>query len=106
MTKTVYKFQYQKNHRHCAVYWDGTRPDGTLMDNHSTSAKNYAHTLSRKYSTGVKVSVVSGGVCAKCLGEGKLRGYGHVFGGVCFTCHGYGYTGKAQDFFAIEKGSA
>jgi hypothetical protein len=28
--------------------------------------------------------------CSRCGGTGRLSGYGHVWGGVCFKCHGTG----------------
>lgn len=32
--------------------------------------------------------------CYRCSGEGVIRAFGHVLGGICFKCHG---TGTQKD---------
>jgi hypothetical protein len=34
--------------------------------------------------------------CPKCFGEGRITMYGHVAGGVCFTCKGSGVVTAAS----------
>lgn len=29
--------------------------------------------------------------CSKCSGKGNISAFGHVLGGVCFSCNGVGY---------------
>lgn len=29
--------------------------------------------------------------CHKCGGRGRIQGFGHVAGGICFTCQGKGF---------------
>lgn len=33
--------------------------------------------------------------CSRCQGRGKLNGFSHVHGGVCFKCDGKGFTHRA-----------
>lgn len=35
-----------------------------------------------------------GNECGRCGGKGAIRGFGHVLGGVCFSCEGTGKRGR------------
>jgi hypothetical protein len=36
-------------------------------------------------------------ICRKCGGRGIITGYRHRLGGVCFTCHGDGWTARGRN---------
>jgi hypothetical protein len=44
--------------------------------------------------------------CCKCGGKGRIRAYGHVAGGVCFTCAGHGTVEAPADWREREVKAA
>lgn len=76
--------------RDCAEQMTGQKISKTYWDAATAKAVNASRRNIRTPPATRRNPKMEEYPCSRCGGTGRLSGYGHVWGGVCFKCHGTG----------------